>query len=324
LQVGKIGVAKDRLFWCNVASVTLKRASSPEMSRRIEYMNTKMNRSYHRIFFGIVAIVSCGLIPLSASAQTSQDKAADLVATDVGPAATVFIPKPPTPAPPSSYSWKGGYVGGHVGYGWGRANTNFNALPTAAQFINLAPTTVKLDPKGILAGGQGGYNWQSGKFVAGVEADISWSRMRGTAVVVGLTQNNGLSWNGNLRTHQDTKWFGTLRPRAGFTPTGKVLLYGTGGLAIGRVNYSANADFRPQGPIQYPAAISKTRSGWVAGGGVEVGINKHWSWKAEYLYYDLGNQSITGNPTPANPPFQVAYTWQTRAYTFNAGVNFRF
>jgi hypothetical protein len=52
-------------------------------------MNTKMNRSYHRIVFGIVAIVSCSLIPLSASAQTSQDKATDLVATDVGPAATV-------------------------------------------------------------------------------------------------------------------------------------------------------------------------------------------------------------------------------------------
>jgi len=71
-------------------------------------------------------------------------------------------------------------------------------------------------------------------------------------------------------------------------------------------------------------AISKIRTGWVAGGGVEVGISKHLSWKAEYLYYDLGNESITGNPTPANPPFQVSYTWQTRAHTSNSGVNLRF
>jgi opacity protein-like surface antigen len=55
-----------------------------------------------------------------------------------------------------------------------------------------------------------------------------------------------------------------------------------------------------------------------------VAISKHWSWKAEYLYYDLGNQSFTANPAPANPPFQVAYRWQTKAHTFNTGINFRF
>jgi outer membrane immunogenic protein len=148
--------------------------------------------------------------------------------------------------------------------------------------------------------------------------------MRGTVVLVGITQNNGASWNGSLTAHQDTKWFGTLRPRAGFTPTSKVFLYGTGGLAYGHVNYFDNADFRPQGPIQYPAAASKTKTGWTAGGGVEVGINKHWSLKAEYLYYDLGKQSLTGNPVPANPPFQVSYTSETKAHTFNTGVNFRF
>ncbi len=268
-------------------------------------MNTKMNRSYNWLLPGIVAIISCGLVPLSAYAQAGQDKAGDLVArTDVTPAATVSMPNTPTPPPPTStYSWKGAYIGGHFGYGWGRANTRFAPLPTAAQFINLAPTTLK---------------------PAGIEAAFSGSRMTGTAVLVGITQNNGASWNGNLRAHQDTKWFGTLRGRAGFTPTSKVLIYGTGGLAYGHVNYSANADFRPQGPIQYPAASRKTKTGWVAGGGVEVGIHKYWSLKAEYLYYNLGNESITGNPTPANPPFQVSYTFQTRAHTFNAGVNFHF
>ena len=288
-------------------------------------MNTKMIRSYKWLIPGIVALVCYGLIPTSAHAQTSEDKTFALVdRTEVG-AAEVLTPKAPAPAPPASgYSWKGVYIGAHVGYGWGRANTSVSPLPTAAQFINLAPITLRNDPTGVNAGAQAGYNWQFGKFIAGVETDFSWSRMRGTAVLVGFTQNNGASWNGSLRTHQDTKWFGTLRPRAGFAPTSKVFLYGTGGLAYGHVNYSANADFRPQGPIQYPAASSKTKTGWTVGGGVEVGINKHWSWKAEYLYYNLGNESMTGNPTPANPPFQVGYNSQTKAHTFNTGVNFRF
>ncbi len=289
-------------------------------------MNIKMNKSYNWLLPGILAIISCGLVPLSASAQAGQDQASDLVArTDVTPAATVPMPNTPTPPPPTStYSWKGAYIGGHFGYGWGRANTSFSPLPTAAQFINLAPTTLKPDPTGVFGGGQGGYNWQMGRFVVGAEASFSGSRMTGTAVLVGITQNNGASWNGNLRAHQDTKWFGTVRARAGFTLTSKVLLYGTGGLAYGHVNYSANSDFRPQGPIQYPAATSKTRTGWVAGGGVEVGIHRFWSVKAEYLYYNLGNQSIVGNPTPANPPFQISYGFQTRAHTFSTGVNFHF
>ncbi len=115
----------------------------------------------------------------------------------------------------------------------------------------------------------------------------------------------------------------------GITPTPRLLIYGTGGLAYGHVNYSANSDFRPGVPtqilfFQYPVSLSKTKTGWTVGGGAEVGINKHWSWKAEYLYYDLRKESLTANPVPANPPFQVAYTWETKAHTFNAGINFRF
>ncbi|MEP6707537.1 MAG: outer membrane beta-barrel protein [Pyrinomonadaceae bacterium] len=109
----------------------------------------------------------------------------------------------------------------------------------------------------------------------------------------------------------------------------RILIYGTGGLAYGRVNNSANSDFRPGVPtsilfFQYPASLSTTKTGWTVGGGGEVGLNKHWSLKFEYLYLDLGNQSFTANPVPANPPFQVAYTWETKAHTFNTGLNFRF
>ncbi len=238
----------------------------------------------------------------------------------------------PNSALPSatSYDWEGGYIGGHVGWGRGRAGTTFTPLPTAVQFIDMAPTSLSPVPRGFNGGVQGGYNWQRGSFVFGGEADITWSRMSGSSTVTPIIRNNGTPFSGNgfLATHQDTKWFSTIRPRLGVA-FDRVLLYGTGGLAFGHVNYSANADFRPGGTtqiifFQYPASLSKTKAGWTGGGGVEVGIRSHWGWKAEYLYYDLGNESFTANPVPVNPPFQVAYTWQTRAHTFNTGVNFRF
>jgi outer membrane immunogenic protein len=241
------------------------------------------------------------------------------------------VTKPESPLPPvTSYDWTGGYVGGHIGWGQGRANTSFTPLPNATSFIDLRPTTLRPEPSGFNGGAQGGYNWQSGHFVVGAEADLSWSRMSGTARVTPIIMNNGSAFPGAgfLITRQDTKWFGTLRPRAGIA-FDKVLVYGTGGLAYGRVDYSANADFRPgtATPIlffQYPVAFSKTKTGWTAGGGVEVGINAHWSVKGEYLYYDLRRESIIANPVPVNPPFQVAYTWETKAHTFNIGINFRF
>lgn len=298
------------------------------------------------LFGGLVVAALAAVLALAAphsiSAQDTKDSSTATSSTGANEllvtrlerlaSAPTGVAKPDTPLPPpaAAYHWTGGYVGGHAGWGRARANTSFTPLPNAIQFVDLTPTTLRPDPSGFNGGAQAGYNWQSGHFVVGAETDISWSRMSGTATLTPIIKNNGTAFPGAgfLTAHQDTKWFGTLRPRAGIA-FDRILIYGTGGLAFGHVNYSANADFRPGTPtailfFQYPASFSKTKTGWTAGGGVEVGINRHWSWKAEYLYYDLRKESITANPVPVNPPFQVAYSWETKAHTFNTGINFRF
>jgi outer membrane immunogenic protein len=229
------------------------------------------------------------------------------------------------PAPSFTYNWTGGYIGGHVGYGWGKADTHFEPLPSAVAFGALQPTTLSLSPRGVTGGVQGGYNWQTGHFVLGGEADFSASDIKKAVTVSPITQNSGTPFPGAgfLASSQKMKWFGTLRPRAGVA-FDRVFIYGTAGLAYGHVDYSANTDFRPTGTVQYPAAFSKTKTGWTAGGGAEIAINKHISVKAEYLYYDLGNVSLLANPTPALPPYQIQYNWQTKGNIFNTGVNFRF
>lgn len=226
----------------------------------------------------------------------------------------------------SVYNWTGFYVGGNIGYGWGTGNTNFTPLPSGPAFVNLAPTTLRPNQNGVIGGGQIGYNWQTGAYVWGLEADIQGSGIKGNAFQSPIIQNNGTPFPGAgfLQASQNLTWFGTVRLRAGYTPVDRLLLYATGGLAYGNINYAAQSDFRPGGTEQYPAAFSKTKVGWTAGAGAEWAFAQNWSAKIEYLYIDLGKESFIANPIPVNPPFHVGYDWKTQEHMVRLGLNYKF
>ena len=89
----------------------------------------------------------------------------------------------PTPAPVKTTSepaeWKGFYVGGYAGYDTGRSNLTTTTVYSRTGYFNPADVPVinkaghqRVNPKGIVAGGTAGYNFQSGHFVGGVEADF--------------------------------------------------------------------------------------------------------------------------------------------------------
>jgi outer membrane immunogenic protein len=165
-----------------------------------------------------------------------------------------------------------------------------------------------------------------GCFVVGIEADFSGAGMSGTQTVTPIIQNNGssLPGGGSLTAHQDINWFGTVRPRLGYTVTPSLLVYGTGGLAYGNVSYSANTDFRPGFTAYYPASAGGTKVGWSVGAGVEYAVSKCWTFKTEYLHVDLGDESVVANPNITLPPFQVGYKFATTANIINFGVNYKF
>ncbi len=226
----------------------------------------------------------------------------------------------------SEMSWTRPYIGLNFGYAVGRTSTRFDPLPDAATFINLAPTTLHPDPKGVVGGGQIGIGHQLGSWVLGVEADWSGSGMSESKTLTPIPQDDGTPYPGTgfLTTHQDIRWFGTVRPRLGFLVTPRWLVYGTGGAAYGTVRYSANSDFRPFGTIQYPISITMQKVGWTAGGGVEHALTKRWSVKAEYLYVDLGREEQRAGPVPANPPYGLEYTFHANAHVVRAGLNLAF
>jgi outer membrane immunogenic protein len=216
-------------------------------------------------------------------------------------------------------TWAGFYLGGHVGYGWSNPDANVDPLPHGV-FTAAVPTDVDLNPNGIVGGGQIGYNFEFGHFVVGGEADFSASDIGDSAT---HKQTLG-AFEVQYHTEESIDWYGTARLRLGFAPSCRFLLYGTGGLAFGQVNHSGNLSFTGFTAPQYPASNDDTKVGWTGGAGMEFSLNRHWSIKAEYLYIDLGDESINGPAVPPSPTFHVHYNWDTTVHTVNVGLNYRF
>jgi outer membrane immunogenic protein len=236
----------------------------------------------------------------------------------------------PAPVPECDFTWTGFYLGGNAGYGWGHADTDFDPLPDAVTFVNLRPTTLDPDPDGFIGGGQLGYNWQWNKWlVLGLETDFQGTDIEGHDSESPIIQNNGTPFpnaGSFLAAHERLQWLGTVRGRIGFAPICRLLVYGTGGFAYGNVDYSANTNFN--NGFTYPVDFTETQTGWAAGGGVEYAISNHWTVRAEYLHYDLGDEGRTQNQllggVPQGPPFFVHYNFDTSGEIVRGGLNFKF
>ena len=73
------------------------------------------------------------------------------------------------PQPPP-FTWTGFYGGIHAGYGWSNSTADVVVVPAVA----FDPASLNQNGKGVIGGGQIGYNWQfAPNFVIGVEGDIS-------------------------------------------------------------------------------------------------------------------------------------------------------
>ena len=209
------------------------------------------------------------------------------------PVAPVIVP----------YSWTGFYVGGHLGYGFDKSSTGITGNTPAINVLTslgTIPNSLAIDPDGWLAGVQLGYNYQIQRFVVGIEADLSLTDIDGNASVTNPGPVLPFA-RYTTSAEQRMKWFGTVRGRLGFTPLNNLMIFATGGLAFGRIEYAGNIN-RSAILVNFniPGSDTATKTGWTVGGGVEYALTNRWSVKGEYLYYDLGNETLTGVQTP--PP----------------------
>jgi len=220
------------------------------------------------------------------------------------------------------YNWTGFYIGGNIGYSWGRSDDTSTLTNTAGTV--LFTSADKTDLNGIVGGGQIGYNWQMQGWVWGFEADIQGTDEKGTRA---FTFTPAPTFNTNLAfipstpvpfaLTQKIDWFGTVRARAGVLVTPKVLLYATGGLAYGEVNSSETV------ATAVPSAFSasNTNVGWTVGAGIEGVIGGNWTAKLEYLYVDLG--TVSGSFTLPSTNV-ISYNSRITDNILRVGINYKF
>ena len=203
---------------------------------------------------------------------------------------------------PSVYDWSGFYAGGYVGYGW--AKTQATDLPdySGVPWYQIGGR-FSTSPSSFNGGGQAGYNYQFGSWMAGVEGDIGSLRLKGTGLYNAGDLDTFITTNGS--------YIATLRGRFGFA-SGVNLFYVTGGAAWG--------DFNSQ-VVSFSNFISPptgTQAGWTLGGGWEYAFANQWSVKAEYLHYDMGSKTVMLANTSS------AFSIKNTGDLVRLGVNFHF
>ncbi len=237
-----------------------------------------------------------------------------------GPALAADLPsREPAPAPqtytaPPVFTWTGFYAG--VNAGWTEHKVDVRNRGFSGTTGSYNPFSGK--SSGFIGGFQVGYNQQFDMFVAGVEADLSYlgnRRATGSANVAGL--------GGTVQGSSRLDWLGTVRARAGVA-VDQVFIYGTGGLAFGTPDNRLTLT-NAGGTVTHNGSKSDTRVGWTVGAGAEFAVMNNLSFKAEYLYYDLGRSTVTATSTiPATAGTSNSARFENTGHIVRAGMNYRF
>jgi len=250
---------------------------------------------------------------------------------------------PPPPPPPALWNWTGFYLGAHTGGALDLSNVSNPYGPTLFGDNIRSP--------GPLLGGQIGYDWQTGPWVFGGQADITWANLNGTFTCLQparslgpLPPDNFPGFMGGAygaTCQVQPHWFGTFTGRVGLAtgPHGNMLLYAKGGLAwmqgsvdIATNNIRAGTD----GPANVLTSSLFSQWGWTAGVGLEYALSGNWSVMLEYDYLAFGRHGLetpdaaitAGGGLPgvvgSSAPDGRATGISQAIHALKLGVNYRF
>ena len=192
------------------------------------------------------------------------------------------------------FTWTGFYAGVNLGYGWGNSDNDTVVVPAGTPGFAGA-TTVRFndgESDGVLGGAQIGYNFQTGMFVFGVEADIQAADMGG-GNGGGFAVTTPAAPAGFVFARQSggIDWVGTVRARAGIA-FDRNLVYATGGFALGGGDDNSCGGVFAGGVVG--CGDDDTRTGWTLGGGVEYAFTNNLTLGVEGLYVNLERDNNNG------------------------------
>ena len=211
----------------------------------------------------------------------------------------------PAPPPPTS-CFEGWYFGIHGGGIWAKLDEHTDVFEQTVSPSGTVDTIVDFthhdDESSWEAGFHGGYNWQRGNWVFGLEVDLSATNLErhdAATAFFQLPPGPLFPFSTTIGSKTELDWFSTGRLRAGYVLGERFMIFGTGGGAVGLGGVTevtglsgstpvggavTGADFRDDKDV---------RGGWTAGGGFDFGLSQHWMLNFTYLYVDLGDSSAT-------------------------------
>ena len=250
-------------------------------------------------------------------------------------AADLPIRKPLYP----TFTWTGWYGGVNVGYAWGDpqiasvVTSIIDPGPAATGVVRSQAFGASGSAHSVLGGLQGGFNFQSGPWVYGLETDLQVVRLQAAApTLTASTRVFGGADTASLQTSSNASasidWFGTLRARLGLA-WGKVLVYGTGGFSYGLVRLTDGASFSgyagdgnapPNASVAFNNAPapknSLLKAGWSAGGGIDYAYTTNLILSLTYMHVDLGSLSEFSNYRRPNNILGGTGLTAVRGWTF--------
>jgi outer membrane immunogenic protein len=250
-----------------------------------------------------------GAVAVLALAGTSAATAADMPL------------KAPAPAVIEVFTWTGFYAGLNAGGFWGEGQQGFSIDDSLGRYYTfgagqgamiaqvMGVGNQPLKNNGFTGGGQVGYNYQTGPWVLGLEADLEWFNPSATSTRVGLLPGAVALPGGTPVPFQITdttsgNWLSTFRARAGIHPLNNLMLYGTAGVAVAHVNlsssYADGSTCPPQISCALRSNLSTTQNAWgfAGGGGAEWAFGRNWSFRAEYLLVSVRGSDVSNIALP--------------------------
>jgi outer membrane immunogenic protein len=249
---------------CRLATDVFFARIAPYATFSHSYIEYNATESFESELFQIKEIkmkkfLSCTAVALALLTTPLVAQAADLPQR-AAPSAPVAIPY--------MYDWTGFYIGANGGYGSNRA--------CWGSFGNgLIPDGCN-SKSGGLFGGQGGYRWQLGEVVFGVEAEGDWANLRGSLPSQLLP--------GGTDSAKVTS-VGLFTGQVGYAMN-SALLYLKGGGAVANNNFT----------VQNAAGIglfsaTSHKLGATVGVGLEYGFTPNWSAGIEYDHVMMGSSN---------------------------------
>jgi opacity protein-like surface antigen len=213
---------------------------------------------------------------------------------------------------PVIYDWSGIYGGAHLGAGL----LEDQVTTTTTTILQPSGTVTKLSPFSVVAGAQGGFNYQIQQVVVGAEGTFTWSNISGThatASPIPTVSETSIS---------TPRWYATATGKFGFAAN-DFLFYAKGGAAWMNVNYTQTVSTAVVGISSQ--TITDTRSGFTVGGGIEYGITENLSGRVEYDYLNFGTKTYTfANLNTAPAPLVLPVAIRSSTSLITAGINYRF